>query len=146
MSKFLHCTLMNIVFQTLPQVLLAMHLYPVWYLVMLVIINSFPSVIWPLLTFSQKTVRGRVPEVTLHSFVKSVPSMTVAFCTFSTAGGTGIKESKGVISILFLTKKIKNLSFEYNFSQPTFLLRKEKQGDFWWMLQGDECLDFNADC
>ena len=97
MSKFLHCTSMNIVVRTLPQVLFATHLYSVWYLVILVMFNSFPVVIWPLLTFSQKTIKGGVPVVTLHSFVTSLPSFTVAFCTCSTAGGTGREKSEGVI-------------------------------------------------
>ena len=104
MSKFLHCTSMNIVVRTLPQVLFATHLYSVWYLVILVMFNSFPVVIWPLSTFSQKTVKGGVPVVTLHSFVTSLPSFTVAFCTCSTAGGTGREKSEGVIGIFLITK------------------------------------------
>ena len=47
-DMFLHCTSMNIVEESLPQVLFAMHLYSVWYLVMWVMFNSFPMMTWPL--------------------------------------------------------------------------------------------------
>ena len=88
MFRFLQCTPMNIIVETHPQVLIAMHLYSVWYLVMSVMFNSFPSKTWPLLTYSQKIFIGGVPEVTLHSFVTCVPSMTVKFWTCSTEGGS----------------------------------------------------------
>ena len=120
MYRFLQCTPMNIVVETHPQVLFAMHLYSVWYLVMSVMFNSFPSKTWPLLTSSQKTFIGRVPVVTLHSFVTCVPSMTVTFWTCSTEGGSTenkFQDGHGV-GILFWaknkTEKNKSYSFEHN--------------------------------
>ena len=94
----LHCTSMNIVVDSFPQVLFAMHLYsPLWFLLMLMIVSSFPLVTWPVLTFFQETLRGGVPAVTLHSFVTFLPSSTVTFCISSTATGTGRDEwEKGV--------------------------------------------------
>ena len=92
MYKFLQCTPMNIVFETHPQLLFAMHLYSVWYLVMSVMFNSFPSKTRPLLTSPKKIFIGGVIVVTLHSFVICVPSMTVTFWTCSTEGrSTGNK-------------------------------------------------------
>ena len=88
MCRLLQCTPMNIVVETHPQVLFAMHLYSVWYLVMSVMFNSFPSKTWPLLTSSQKIFIGGVPVVTLHSVVTCVPSLTVIFWTCSTEGGS----------------------------------------------------------
>ena len=83
---FLHCTSMNIVANTLPQVLFAMHLYsPRWLLVMLVIIRGFPSKVLPV---AQKTTGEGIPAVTLHSSVKLLPSSSVAFCKCSTAGSS----------------------------------------------------------
>ena len=94
----LRCTLMNIVVDSLPQVLFAMHLYsPVWFLLMSMIFSSFSSVTWPVLRFSQNTFRGGVPAVTLHSFVTFLPSSTVTFCICSKATGTRRAErEKGV--------------------------------------------------
>ena len=86
--RFLQWTPMNIVVETNPQVLFTMHLYSVWYLLMSVMFNSFPSKTWPLLTSSQKIFIGGVPVVTLHSFMTYVPSMTVTFWTCSTEGGS----------------------------------------------------------
>ena len=88
MHRFLQCTPMNIVVETHPQVLFAMHLYSVWYLVMSVMFNKFPSKTWPLLRSSQKIFIGRVSVVTLQAFVTCVPSMTVTFWTCSTEGGS----------------------------------------------------------
>ena len=106
MYRFLQCTPMNIVVEIHPQVLFAMHLYSVWYLVMSVMFNNFPSKTWPLLTSSQKIFIGRVPVVTLHSFVTCVPSMTVTFWTCSTEGGSTenkFQDGHGV-GILFWVK------------------------------------------
>ena len=93
-DMFLHCTSMNIVEESLPQVLFAMHLYSVWYLVMWVMFNSFPMMTWPLLAFSQKTVKGGDPVVTLHSIDTFLPSLTVTFCTRSMAAGTWRNKQK----------------------------------------------------
>ena len=93
-DMFLHCTSMNIVEESLPQVLFAMHLYSVWYLVMWVMFNSFPMMTWPLLTFSQKTVKGGDPVVTLHSIDTFLPSLTVTFFTRSMAAGTWRNKQK----------------------------------------------------
>ena len=93
-DMFLHCTSMNIVEESLPHVLFAMHLYSVWYLVMWVMFNSFPMMTWPLLTFSQKTVKGGDPVVTLHSINTFLPSLTVTFCTRSMAAGTWRNKQK----------------------------------------------------
>ena len=88
MCWFLHCTLMNIVDESLPQVLFAKHLYsPLWFLLMLVIFNSFPWMTSLVLTIFQKTVGEGVPVVTLHSFITCPSSSTVIFGTCSTAGG-----------------------------------------------------------
>ena len=141
MRKFLHCTSMKIVVETLPQVLFATHRYSVWYLVMLVMFNSSPSVIWPLLALSQKTVKGGVPMVTTHSFFISVPSVTVVFCTCSTAGRSGRKNRKVYLAFLFKLKRQKiihsNVSFLNPLSKPIWmqycrrLTRCENLGDLW---------------
>ena len=90
MSMILHCTLMNIMVDSFPQVLFTMHLYsPLWFLLMLMIVSSFPSVTWPVLTFFQKTFKGGVPAATLHPFNTFLPSSTVTFCICSKAAGTG---------------------------------------------------------
>ena len=94
---------MNIVDESLPQVLLAKHLYsPLWFLLMLVIFNSFPKMTSLVSTIFQKTIREGVPAVTLHSFVTCPPSSTVIFSTCSIAGG-----SRRHIFMWFVT----NLSF-----------------------------------
>ena len=98
MCMILHCTLMNIVVDSFPQVLFAMHLYsPLWFLLMRMIVSSFSLVTWPVLTFFQETFRGGVPAVTLHSFVTFLPSSTITSCICSTVVGTGRDErEKGV--------------------------------------------------
>lgn len=110
---------MNIVVETHPQVLFAMHLYSVWYLVMSVMFNKFPSKTWPLLTSSQKIFIGRVSVFTLQSFVTCVPSMTVKFWTCSTEGGSTENKFQDVTwcRYSFLSKKQN---------------RKEKQDLFIW--------------
>ena len=91
--RFLQCTSMNIPVDSFPQVLFAMHLYsPLWFLLMLMIVSSFPLMTRPVLRFFQETFRGGVPAVTLHSFVTFLPSSTVRFCICSTAAGTGRDE------------------------------------------------------
>ena len=93
MNMILHCTSMNIVVDSFPQVLFAVHLYsPLWFLLMLMIFSSFSSVTWPVLRFFQETFRGGVPAVTLHSFVTFLPSSTVTVCICSTVTGTGRDE------------------------------------------------------
>ena len=59
---------------------------------MLMIVSSFPSVTWPVLTFFQKTFKGGVPAATLHPFDTFLPSSTVMFCICSKAAGTGRDE------------------------------------------------------
>ena len=55
----LHFTLMNIVADSFPQVLFAMHLYsPLSFLLILMIVCSFPLETGPVLTFFQKKIRG----------------------------------------------------------------------------------------
>ena len=89
LNRFLQCTSMNIPVDSFPQVLFAMHLYsPLWFLLMLTIFSTFPLVTWPVLTFFQEKFRGRVPAVTLHSFVTFLPSSTVTLCICSKAAGT----------------------------------------------------------
>ena len=83
---FLHCTSINIVADTLPQVLFAVHLYsPRWLLVMLGKIRRFPSKVLP---FSQNLVGEGNPAVTLHSTVKLLNSSSVLFFKCSTAGSS----------------------------------------------------------
>ena len=91
----LHSTLMNIVVDSFPQVLFAIHLYsPFWYLLMLMIFSSFTVVTWPALTFFQKKFRGRV---TLHSFVTFLPSSTFTFRSCSI-----VEEANFFSSLLWL--------------------------------------------
>ena len=55
LKGFLQCTSMNIPVDSFPQVLFAMHLYsPLWFLLMLMIVSSFPLMTWPVLTFIQE--------------------------------------------------------------------------------------------
>ena len=128
MYRFLQCTPMNMVVETHPQVLFAMHLYSVWYLVMSVMFNSFPSKTWPLLTSSQKIFIGGVPVVTLHSFVTCVPSMTVIFWTCSTEGGSTKNKFQDVTwcrySFLNKNKKEKKQAIHLNTTLFSFLLWK----------------------
>ena len=81
MSMILHFTLTNIVADSFPQKLLvAMHLYsPLSFLLILMIVSSFPLGTGPVLTFFQKKVRGWVPVATLHSCVTFSLSTTVTF-------------------------------------------------------------------
>ena len=89
LKGFLQCTSMNIPVDSFPQVLFAMHLYsPLWFLLMLMIVSSFPIVTWPVLAFFQETFRGGVPAVTLHSFITLLPSSTATFCICSKTAGT----------------------------------------------------------
>ena len=89
MCWFLHCTSMDIVDESLPQVLFAKHLYsPLWFLLMLVIFNSFPGMTSLVLTIFQNSFGGGVPAATLHSLVKCSPSLTVILGTFSMVGGS----------------------------------------------------------
>ena len=88
LKGFLQCTSMNIPVDSFPQELFAMHLYsPLWFLLMLMIVSSFPLVTWPVLTYFQEKFRGGVPTVTLHCFVTFLPSSTVTFCICSKAAG-----------------------------------------------------------
>ena len=124
MYRFLQCTPMNIVVETHPQVLFAMHLYSVWYLVMSVMFNKFPSKTWPLLTSSQKIFIGRVSVVTLQAFVTCLPSMTVTFWTCSTEGGSTESKFQDVIwcRYSFLSKKRNRKNKSYSFEHNSFQL------------------------
>ena len=90
MYSSLHCSSMNMVVEALPQVVFATHPYSVWYLVMLVMVNTFPdSTNLSVFTFCQNWFRGGVPADKLHSPVTFLPSMTVTFGVRFTAGGSG---------------------------------------------------------
>ena len=87
MCWFLHCTSMNIVDESFPQVLFAKHLYsPLWFLLMSVIFNSFPGMTSLVLTIFQKAVEEGIPSAMLNSFVTCPPSLTVVFGNGSTVG------------------------------------------------------------
>ena len=122
MYRFLQCTSMNIVVETHPQVLFAMHLYSVWYLVMSVMFIKFPSKTWPLLTSSQKIFIGRVSVVTLQAFVTCLPSMTVKFWTCSTEGGSTENKFQDVTwcRYSFLSKKRNRKNKSYSFEHNSF--------------------------
>ena len=102
----LHCALINIVVDSFPQVLFAIHLYsPLWFLLMLMIVSRFPLVILPVLTFFQKKFRGRVPAATLHSFATFLPSSTFTFRSCSIVGASVRNTFKwGVNTVLCLIK------------------------------------------
>ena len=119
--RFLQCTSMNIPVDSFPQVLFAVHLYsPLWFLLMLLIFSSFPVVTWPVFIFFQKQFRGRVPAVTLHSFVTFLPSSTVTFCICSTATGTGRDErEKGVFLVMRHKSMIKVNLGKHNSHEKT---------------------------
>ena len=105
--SFLQCTSMNIPVDSFPQVLFTMHLYsPLWFLLMLMIVSSFPSVRWPVLTFFKKTFREGVPEVTLHSFVTFLPSSTVTFRSCSIVGGSVRNAFKCEVNTVLLLIKM----------------------------------------
>ena len=108
MCMILHVTFMNIVVDSFPQVLFTMHLYsPPWFLLMLMIVSSFPLVTWPVLTFFQMKFRGWVPAATLHSFVTFLLSSTVTFRSCSIVGGSVRNTFKwGVNTVLLLIQKM----------------------------------------
>ena len=125
MCWFLHCTSMNIIDESLPQVLFAKHLcFPLWFLLMLVIFNSFPLVTSLVSTIFQKTVGEGVPAVTLHSFITCPPSSIVIFSTCSTAGGSKRQTFKWFVNTfsLFasLVTECKCYTYQYYFVPETY--------------------------
>ena len=120
MCWFLHCTSMNIVDESFPQVLFAKHLYsPLWFLLMLVIFNSFPGMSSLVLTIFQNSFGGGVPAVALHSLVTCPPSLTVMFGTCSTAGGSRRHRFKWFVNTFYLfaslVTKCKCCAYQYYF-------------------------------
>ena len=125
MCWFLHCTSMDIVDESFPQVLFAKHLYsPLWFLLMLVIFNSFPGMISLVLTIFQNSFGGGVPAAALHSLVTCPPSLTVILGTCSAVGGSRRHTFMWFVNTfsLFasLVTKCKCYAYQYYFVSETY--------------------------
>ena len=125
MCWFLHCTSMDIVDESFPQVLFAKHLYsPLWFLLMLVIFNSFPGMISLVLTIFQNSFSGGVPAAALHSLVTCPPSLTFILGTCSAVGGSRRQTFKWFVNTfsLFasLLTKCKCYACRYYFVSETY--------------------------
>ena len=125
MCWFLHCTSMDIVDESLPQVLFAKHLYsPLWFLLMLVIFNSFPGMTSLVLTIFQNSFGGGVPAAALHSLVTCPPSLTVILGTCSAVGGSRRHTFMWFVNTfsLFasLVTKCKCYAYQYYFVSETY--------------------------
>ena len=125
MRWFLHCTSMDIVDESFPHVLFAKHLYsPLWFLLMLVIFNSFPGMISLVLTIFQNSFGGGVPAAALHSLVTCPPSLTVILGTCSAVGGSRRQTFKWFVNTfsLFasLLTKCKCYACRYYFVSETY--------------------------
>ena len=125
MCWFLHCTSMDIVDESFPQVLFAKHLYsPLWFLLMLVIFNSFPGMTSLVLTIFQNSFGGGVPAAALHSLVTCPPSLTVIPFTCSAVGGSRRHTFTWFVNTfsLFasLVTKCKCYAYQYYFVSETY--------------------------
>ena len=124
MCWLLHCTSINIVDESFPQVLFAKHLYsPLWFLLMLVIFNSFPGMTSLVLTIFQNSFGGGVPAAALHSLVTCPPSLTVILGTCSAVGGSRRHTFKWFVNtfslLASLVTKCKCYAYRYYFVSET---------------------------